>query len=209
MIRPLRAGEGAGEVHPDELRDLFQWLEGQPPSSPLVDQLKKLINGLTYHQTVYISTNNSLLQATSVLQDWVMGLPLREQGSLVVGLRGGDTVPKNPTDSPERKLTAFLRFLVLNPADPREVDVPGAFFQSTPPEEWKPSDFGHYPEHWYAHLMHAFEVCAYRHPNIGLAQRAYTIYYKMAHNLHLNIETKVQFTERMSEDRIASGTVVS
>ena len=35
------------------------------------------------------------------------------------------------------------------------------------------------------------------------------IYRKMVHNLHLNIETKEQFERRLSEDRIASGEVVS
>lgn len=158
---------------------------------------------------------------TSVLQDWVMALPLREQGTLLTGVRGCDLAPKNPDciderygcstgeDSAERKLVAFLRYCVMNPADPREVDIPGAFFKSTPPGDWKPSQFGHYPLHWFSHVMHCFEVIGYRHPDGNLASVAYQIYYRMAHSLHLNIEHKNDMIERLSEDRIANGNIVS
>jgi len=88
----------------------------------------------------------------SVLQDWVMALPLREQGTLLTAVRGCDDEPKTWTsrgvaDSPGRRLTAFIRWCFMNPADPREIDVPGAFFQSAPPDPFKPSEFGHLPQH--------------------------------------------------------------
>jgi hypothetical protein len=160
-------------------------------------------------------------QMTSVLQDWVMKLPLREQGTLLTGVRGCDLAPKTPLtivekfgcstgeSSPERGLVAFLRWCIMNPADPREVDIPGAFFQSRPPCQWKPSELGHYPEHWYAHLMHCFEVIGYRHPDGVVAHDALHIYWRMVRNLHLNLETREQMIKRLSEDRIASGEVVS
>lgn len=157
----------------------------------------------------------------SVLQDWVMELPLRAQGTLLTGIRGCDLAPKVPCDiderygcstgesSAERHLVAFLRFCVLNPADPRETDIPGSWFQSTPPIFWKPSQFGHYPLHWNSHLMHCFEVVAYLHPDEDLREPALEIYERMVHSLHLNVETKEQMLERLTEDRIASGQVVS
>lgn len=158
----------------------------------------------------------------SVLQDWVMELPLRLQGTLLTAIRGCDLAPKFPLppDSSyiiedgraigaERELTAFLRFCVMNPADEREVDIPGAFFQSYPPTGWKPSQFGHYPEHWYAHLMHAFEVVGYCHPAPPIRDEGYEIYVKFVRNLHLNPESRAQMFERLTEDRIATGTVVS
>lgn len=158
----------------------------------------------------------------SVLQDWVMELPLRAQGTILTGIRGCDLAPKNPytivegtgcstgESTPERHLVAYLRFLCLNPADPREVDIPGAWFQSQPPEKWKPSQFGHYPQHWYAHLMHCFEVVAYLRPgNDEHTDRTLGIYIRLAHNLHLNPETKEQMLERLTEDRFTKGTVVS
>lgn len=157
---------------------------------------------------------------TSVLQDWVMELPLRAQGTLLTGVRGGDSAPKMPSTiderygcstgecSPERQLHAFLRYCTLVPADEREVDVPGAWFQSKPPADWKPSAFGHYPLHWYSHLMHCFQVVAYYRGDI-LAVQARDIYERLAHGLHLNPESDEQLVERLTEDRIATGTVVS
>jgi len=73
-----------------------------------------------------------------------MELPLREQGTLLTAVRGCDDEPKQWTargiaDSPGRRLTAFIRWAFMNPADPREVDIPGAFFQSVPPVPFKPS----------------------------------------------------------------------
>lgn len=159
--------------------------------------------------------------STSVLQDWVMELQLREQGTLLTGIRGCDLAPKHPPTideahgcstgecSPERHLSAFLRYCVLNPADPREVDIPGAWFQSTPPMDWKPSALGHYPLHWYSHLMHCYEIVGYRHPEGVTAEMAFGVYARLVRNLHLNPETMGQMVRRLSEDRIASGEVVS
>lgn len=150
----------------------------------------------------------------SVLQDWVMQLPLREQGTLLTAVRGCDDEPKlwsatGFSDSPGRRITAYIRFCFMNPADIREVNIAGAFFQSEPPRPFKPSEFGHLPQHWYAHVMHALEVIAYRHPNQTIGFEAYELYLAMVHNLHLNVEAFSQMTSRLSEDRIANNNVVS
>lgn len=113
----------------------------------------------------------------SILQDWVVNLPPREQGTLLTGIRGCDLAPKLiNTENAERRLVAFFCYCVLNPADPREVDIPNSFFQSSPPENWRPSEFGHYPVHWYSHIMHCFEVVGYRHPIPQIRNMAKEIY---------------------------------
>ena len=151
----------------------------------------------------------------SVLQDWVMRLPLREQGTLLTSVRGCDAEPKQWSRtgvaySPGRRLTAFIRWCFMTPADSREIDFEeGAFFQSNPPSQFKPSEFGHLPQHWYSHAMHALEVIAYRHPSPNVAGVARDLYFAMVHSLHLMPESPEQFERRLSEDRIASGTVVS
>jgi hypothetical protein len=150
----------------------------------------------------------------SVLQDWVVQLPLREQGTLLTAVRGCDDEPKmwiarGVAESPGRRITAWVRWCFMNPADPREVDVPGAFFQSRPPFPFKPSGFGHLPQHWYSHIMHGLEVIAYRHPHEDIRMTAFGLYQQMVWNMHLNVETMQQFNTRLSEDRIASGEVVS
>lgn len=144
-----------------------------------------------------------------------MCLPLREQGTLMTAVRGCDDEPKtwNSTGvaySPGRRLTAFIRWCFMVPADVREVDSQeGAFMMSTPPDKFKASEFGHLPQHWYSHVMHALEIIAYRHSDLVVAGRAFNLYEKMVHNLHLNVETKLQMKTRLSEDRIANNTVVS
>lgn len=161
-------------------------------------------------------------EAISVLQPWVMALPLRAQGTLLTGYRGCDLAPKHPgtideqygcstgENTVERQLVAYLRFLTLVAADPREVDIPGAWFQSKPPAKWKPSQLMHYPLHWYGHLMHCFEVVAYLRPiEDEHTDRVRGIYTRLAHALHLNPETKEQLITRLTEDRIAKGDVVS
>lgn len=150
----------------------------------------------------------------SVVQDWVMELPLREQGVLLSAIRGCDTTekPRVPGVGPiERHLSAYLRFLVLHPADVREVDIPGAFMRPDypPSDSWKASEMGHLPQHYYSHLMHAFQVVGYEHPSFDIRTVCYGIYAKMVHNLHLNIETFGEFRMRLTEDRFISGKVVS
>lgn len=150
--------------------------------------------------------------AQSVLQDWVADLPARAQGTLLTGFRGCDVAPKRPGElgSAERTLCAFLRFCVGNPCDVREVDLEeGCYYQSQPPAEWKASELGHYPEHFYSHLMHCFEIVGYFHPDVTLRLEGSAIYEKMVRNLHLNPETKEQCLARHTEDRIATGAVVS
>ncbi len=151
----------------------------------------------------------------SVLQNWVMELPLREQGTLLTCVRGCDDEPKSWTStgvsySPGRRLTAFIRWCFMVPADAREVDSQeGAFMMSEPPNNFKPSEFGHLPQHWYSHAMHALEVIGYRHPDTKVANLAYGLYASMVFNLHLEPETKRQMITRLSEDRFVTGTIVS
>lgn len=152
---------------------------------------------------------------SSVLQKWVEDLPLRHQGTLLTAVRGCDSEAKVWTRrgvaySPARRLVAFIRYCFMNPADPREIDSEeGAFFMSTPPMPFKPSEFGHLPQHWYAHVMHGLEIIGYWHPDRELRNRALYLYESMVHNLHLNIETAEQMHDRLTEDRIAKGSVVS
>ncbi len=146
----------------------------------------------------------------SVVQDWVTELPLRAQGTLLTGIRGCDLAPKVlRQETTERELNAFLRYCVLVPADPRELEVPGAWMRPAPPTDWRPSQFGHYPLHWYSHLMHCFQVVGYCHPTYDIRIEAFEIYDRLVEALHLRPESKEAMFQRFEEDRIASGTVVS
>ena len=78
-----------------------------------------------------------------------------------------------------------------------------------PPFPFKASEFGHLPQHWYSHAMHALEIIGYHHPDLRIARGAYTLYAQMVKNLHLNPESEEQQWVRLTEDRIATNTVVS
>jgi hypothetical protein len=146
----------------------------------------------------------------SVLQEWVMELSLREQGTLLVAMRGCDLSPKYPLDSDERRLTAAIRGHTMVPADPREVDrTPGAFMSLKVPSDVKISKLSHYPSHWLMHIVHAVEVLAYRYPDIPTRILWWHLYYYMVTELHLAGESETEFTDRMLEDRIANNTVVT
>jgi hypothetical protein len=151
----------------------------------------------------------------SVLQDWVMELPLRYQGTLLTGVRGCDSEAKEWDSqgiaySSGRRLTAFIRYCFMNPADIREVDfTEGSFFQSKPPYPFKPSEFGHLPQHWYSHVMHCLEIIGFYHPNSEISGMALELYHQMVWNLHLNPERPEQMNNRLTEDRIKHNTVVS
>lgn len=144
----------------------------------------------------------------SVLQNWVMELPLREQGTLLTVIRGCDLVPKLPLDGNARHFTAWMRYCILNPADVREVGIKGAFMQSKIPN-FKWSEFDHLPHHWVMHALHAVEVIGFRHPWEHIRIHASVIYIKGCISMHLRMETKDDMIFRLSEDRIASGEVVS
>lgn len=145
----------------------------------------------------------------SVLRKWVMQLPLRAQGTLLTAIRGCDLTPKFPLDSNARKLVAAIRYAVMNPFDIREVDSePGCFMISSPPT-FKPSEFGHLPQHWYAHVMHSCEIIGYMHPDNQVKEVYKRVYLSFVRSLHLEPETKEKMIERLTEDRIASGEIVS
>jgi hypothetical protein len=157
----------------------------------------------------------------SILQPWVEELPIRAQGTLLVAMRSCDVAPKSPPcideaygctsgeSTAERHLVAYLRYLVMVPADEREVGVPGSFFQTNPPTDWKPSQFGHYPLHWYSHLMHAFEVIGFEHFNESHRKAGMNIYHRMVKSLHLTPESWHDYRQRMKEDRIANNSVAT
>lgn len=145
----------------------------------------------------------------SVLKNWVCDLPLREQGTLLTAIRGCDLTPKYPLDSIERTMTAFVRCVVMNPFDEREINKEiGCFMQTKLPDDWRASAFGHYPLHYVMHLVHALEIIAYRCPDVFFAGQALEAYEKFVKSFHLNIETDSEMEARLGEDRFLKASVV-
>jgi hypothetical protein len=146
-------------------------------------------------------------------------MPLRYQSTLLTCIRGCDDESKTWVGdkvaySPGRRITSYLRWCIINPADLREVDEEeGAFFMSNPPDPWKPSAFGHLPLHWYTHVMHSLEIISYHHPINQVRKECRRMYLKVVSNLHLHLhlypKTQEQMYERLTEDRMLKGTVLT
>lgn len=131
---------------------------------------------------------------TSVLQDWLVAIPIRMQSTLLIGLRGcdGHELPN------AKALTRWLRGVTFKPGNPDNVRE---FMAAEPPEivEKGPvaRELERTPMHYYAHLMHALEVVAYRHPDPAIRQRAFDRFYGMCALLHLPIEACIKFEARL------------
>ena len=141
--------------------------------------------------------------SNSILQDWVVALPIRHQGVLIAAVRGCDGLPKENNAKP---LVRAVRGMFLRPADARELDFPSAFMSLTITGDERNSffsDWDMYPMHFIQHLMHACQVIGYKHPSGSRRALFFTIYQRFVHKLHLNPESEIEMDRRLTEDRIA------
>jgi hypothetical protein len=144
----------------------------------------------------------------SILQPWVSELGLRHQGVLMTAIRGCDGAPKHDLSKP---LMRAIRWAVLVPFDPRELDFPKGFmyFQSTDfcaaYREFA-KNIDEYPLHFILHLLHATEVIAYKMPRVE-AHDFLEAYVHLVHSMHLRTEPEASMDDRLREDRIALKTV--
>jgi hypothetical protein len=138
----------------------------------------------------------------SVLQDWVMELPLKQQATLISATRGPDNLGKHNIG---KQLTRYLRSLVLVPANPDWKNNPeDTFFRFN--ENSLDSyikdfinDHDHYPHHFIMHLIHAFEIIAYNHPDLEVrVKHAEPFYYFMCEAFHMTPETKEELNSRLN-----------
>jgi hypothetical protein len=134
------------------------------------------------------------MRNTSVLQDWLVQIPIRMQSTLILGLRGPDThcTPGVKT------ITRWLRGLAFKPGNPDNVRE----FMTKEPElilEKGPTakELEFCTQHFYSHLMHSLEVVAYCHPDREISRVAHDRYTAMCAAFHLPIESVQEFTERL------------
>ena len=130
----------------------------------------------------------------SVLQDWVGEISMKEQTVILCGLRGPDAGGSDEV----KALVRWIRRTVLKSADP------GHGFMSTTgsPDirEFEGTPFlERLPVHYLGHLIHAFEVIGYRHPDVLEAGPALSAYIDLCDFLHVNAETIEQMTDRLRD----------
>lgn len=140
---------------------------------------------------------------TSVLQDWLVALPIRMQSTLLLGLRG----PDGMSTTYIKQWTRWLRGHTFKPGNPDNVRQ--FMLAGEPPtlEDKSPLAYELYtvPQHYYSHLMHSVEVIAFRHPDPRVMTTAVCMYVSMAETLHLRPETREQFENRLCHKAWAGG----
>lgn len=146
----------------------------------------------------------------SILQPWVMRLPLRYQGVLITSVRGCDGLPKHSGIKP---LVREMRGLCLEPADERELAFRKGFMSKFDQMASGHAfiellnDMDSMNLHYVLHLVHAIEVLGYCHP-YDTARDLYQLRYKsLCHKMHVKPENHTEMDERLREDRVQKGTV--
>lgn len=132
---------------------------------------------------------------TSVLQDWVVDLPLRMQSTLVLGIRGPDV-----HNYPEiKKVIRWLRGLTFKPGNPENVHEFMGAAEITSIKESSPiaKELEFCSQHFYSHIMHSLEVVGYRYPDPTICLLARDLFEDMAGLLHLPPEEYPDFEERL------------
>lgn len=148
----------------------------------------------------------------STIQDWVSNIPLRQQGVLLLALRGPDGLPK---EHPSKNIVRTLRACVMNsgregvPMDLGQRFKTDSFMRMdliTSDHIWNiqcvSPFFDHldqYNIHFYQHFIHAAAVLGFNHPIDEVKRRWQHFYLLGCSKLHMSPETEVQFTNRLKD----------
>jgi hypothetical protein len=146
-----------------------------------------------------------------VLQDWVMRLPRRQQGVLIMALRGPDGVSK---ESSSKVILRNLRGCVLNSArEGRPMQLGTEWIDDTFMRTAEISRMGRWHEctklflseidsfnlHFYQHLMHAAAVCGVHHWDSMVSSNWWQFYEAGVQRLHMKPETKDEIQYRLRD----------
>ena len=135
---------------------------------------------------------------SSVVQPWVrLWLTWKEQTVLLCALRGTDS-----GGSREVKLmTRWMRSIVLKNAAPHKTFMGETNFKTVDRiADENPLAFDMLPVHFLGHLIHAFQIIGYKHPNERVRDIALFAYAQFCKFLHLNQETLEEMNERLKDE---------
>lgn len=148
----------------------------------------------------------------SVIQDWVSEITLRQQGVLILALRGPDGVRKESSVKP---IIRSLRACTMNsgrkgvPMEWGEKFDGDSFMRMDliVSSDWAKAvddfyaDIDEHNVHFLQHLLHAAAVLGFNYPNPMIAQRWQDFYERGVRKLHMNPESQEQFTHRLRDGR--------
>lgn len=133
----------------------------------------------------------------SVLQDWVMCMGLRQQGSLLSAIRGCDTVPKYHIT---KQLVRAIRADALNgfSSNPKTFIVYCDYSELIDIIPHFLDGMDELPSHYLSHLMHGIEILAFYHPKQERRDIWHMYYLRICKRWHVNPETKEQLEIRLN-----------
>ena len=132
----------------------------------------------------------------SVLQEWVMKLPLKMQATLISAVRSCD----GELPGPHKELTKMVRKKILIAAHKNPKSFLNAQFDT---QLFNIADdfishHDHLPIHFVTHLMHAIEVIGYYYPVVKIRLKYMKVYEVWCARMHLRHETKHMLEKRLS-----------
>lgn len=155
----------------------------------------------------------------SVIQPWVMELPLMQQTVLLTAIRGPDGTQKY---GPTKMLLRWYRRCVLYSAmDQRIIEDPvdtgggsftGPSCKTTVDEPfWQPhmskvvdeylQAVDGIPHHFQLHFIHAAEIVGYKHDIPHIRRWWHAVYLRLVNDMHLHPETEAELDERLGDSR--------
>jgi len=140
------------------------------------------------------------------MREWALQLPIRMQSTMMLGLRGPDTLTKNNN---AKTLIRELRFAIIHPAFPVEVerlqtdDFMGTQSGYTPWSEAEAflADHDQYPHHWLMHFVHTIEIVGQFHPDATIRAYWFALYTELVSAFHMNPETLEQLQQRLKRTK--------
>ncbi len=165
----------------------------------------------------------------SVLQDWVMELPLMQQSVLIAAMRGPDGVEKLHKSKMLCRwlrrcivISAFDRRALTNPYDKGggsytgpSITIPDSWEKLVGTDCWKNGcwedlmdgvvkeyldSIDSLPHHFHLHFLHAIEILGYKHDDVRMRAWWNKTYNCMVHDMHLAIETEEQMDYRLNDN---------
>ena len=135
----------------------------------------------------------------SILQPWVMSLPIRYQGAILTAIRGCDGHVK---EDASKVIIHGIRNTTLVPAN-SESTMPGGFMpfeleDLLPAMRELSNNCDEYPLHFIVHLYQGLEAIAYTHPDKALALVFEEAYKMLVIAINLNVETREECHLRLS-----------
>lgn len=149
----------------------------------------------------------------TVLQDWTSTISHRQQGVLLLALRGPDGFPK---ESGVKNIIRSLRACVMNSGDTKTALALGEALLSkhdtfmtmeylSDSNVWT-TELEHFVRnidvhnvHFLQHLLHATMVLSFNHPDVTISSRWCECANRIARKLHIKLESRAEFTHRLRD----------